>query len=102
MGVSNKTDTEKRPVFPVVSLLLGILSIFAWLIPTLGLPITLLGLIIGVQTLRGVGMPNLRRVEKGMAVAAVVLCSLGLLATIGNFAYRAYLVVTGQRFSQPR
>lgn len=102
MDKGKKTDTGKRPVFPVVSLLLGILSLVAWLIPTLGIPITVLGLIIGVQTLRGVGMPDLRREEKGMAAAAVVLCGLGLLATVGNFAYRAYLVATGQRFSQPR
>lgn len=95
-------DTGKKPVFPLVSLLLGMVSLVAWLIPTLGLPISALGLIIGVQTLRGVGMPNLQRADKGLAVAGVVLCSLGLFASVGNIAYRAYLVATGQRFSQPR
>ena len=95
-------DKGKKPVFPVVSLLLGILSLGAWLIPTIGFPISLLGLIIAVQTVRGVGMSDLRREDKALAVAGGVMCSLGLLASVGNFAYRTYLVVTGQRFSKYR
>lgn len=95
MAPGKKTDTGKRPIFPLVSLLLGILSLVAWRLPGLGLGINLLGLIMGVQTLRGVGIPDLRPEEKRLAVAGVVLCGLGLFASIGYFAYRMYLVAAG-------
>jgi hypothetical protein len=89
-----KPNAGKRPAFPLISLLLGILSLVAWRLPGLGLGINLLGLIMGVQTLRGVAMPDLRHEEKRLALAGVVLSGLGLFASVGYFAYRMYLVVT--------
>jgi hypothetical protein len=46
------------------------------------------GLVFGIKALSG---PS-----KGMAIVAVVLCSLGLIMTFGNMALGVYLAVSGQ------
>jgi len=72
----------------IASLVLGIIGMLAWCIPLFGLPITLTGLILGIKDL---GSRN-----RGMAIAGVVLCSIGLLLTLINGIYGAYLGATGQ------
>jgi len=67
---------------------LGIFGMIAWLLPIIGLPVTIIGLVFGIKALNG---PS-----KGMAIAAVVLCSLGLMLTLVNVAAGIYLAVTGQ------
>jgi hypothetical protein len=78
----------KEPGKPVASLVLGILGLLTWIIPLLGLPVSITGLVFGINALK--------RVRKGMAVAGVVLCSIGLLLGALNFAWGAYLGATGQ------
>jgi|GEM_PF-817157 hypothetical protein len=72
-----------EPGNPMGALVLGILGVIAWVIPLLGLPLTITGLIAGVN--------GLRRENRGMAVAGVVLCSLGMLLSLINLAVGAYL-----------
>jgi serine/threonine protein kinase len=72
----------------VASFILGLTGLVVWVVPVLGLPVTLIGLIFGIQGLRG------RR--KILATVGLVLSIIGLTATIANSAIGAYLGATGQ------
>jgi hypothetical protein len=80
---------RRPPGMPVASLVLGILSLVLWLLPILGLPASIAGMVFGVNALK--------RSDKGLAIAAVVLCSIGLVLSAANAAIGAYLGATGQR-----
>jgi hypothetical protein len=60
----------------------------AWLLPIVGLPVTILGLVFGIRALRSR--------SREMALSAVVLSTVGLVATIVNSAIGAYMGATGQ------
>ena len=72
----------------IASLVLGIIGLFAWCLPILGLPITIVGLVLGIKAISG---PS-----RGLATAGIVLCILGLVASIANAAIGAYMGATGQ------
>jgi hypothetical protein len=55
----------KEPGKPVVSLVLGLVGLVAWVVPIAGLPITIVGLVVGAKALK--------RARRGMAVAGTVL-----------------------------
>lgn len=69
-------------------LVLGIIGLIAWFIPLIGAPITIIGLIFSI-----IGLKSLKR---GVAIAGIVLCSIGLLATIVNASIGAYMGATGE------
>jgi hypothetical protein len=73
---------------PVAGLVLGLFGLILWIIPLLGLPVTITGLVYSLNALK--------REKKGMAVVGVILNGLGLVATILNALWGAYLGVTGQ------
>lgn len=73
----------------VASLVLGILSLVFWLIPLFGLPISIVGLVMGVLALK-------QNVARGMAIAGVIMSSIGLVLVIINAAVGAYMGATGQ------
>jgi hypothetical protein len=73
----------------IVSFVLGIASLIAWCIPICGAPISIVGIVLGV---RGLGSTS----QRAMAIVGIVLCSLGLIATLINAAVGAYLGATGQ------
>jgi len=73
------------------SLVLGIISIIAWIIPLYGLPTTIAGLVLGIK-----GLGPQRR---GTAVAGIVLSVIFLVLTLFNAAMGAYLGAIGQRLS---
>lgn len=70
------------------SLVLGLVGLLAWILPLVGFPVTIVGLVMGVK--------GLRSPAKGMATAGVILCIVGLVATVINSAIGAYLGATGQ------
>lgn len=72
----------------VAALVLGCLGLGAWCLPILGLPLTLTGLVLGVQ--------GLRSRHHGLAVAGVVLSLVGLALSVGNAILGAYLASTGR------
>ena len=78
----------KQPGKPVASLVLGIIGLVAWFIPIFGLPITITGLVFGIKACR--------RPKNGVAIAGTILCSIGLIFGVMNFAWGAYLGATGQ------
>ena len=60
----------------IASLVLGLVGIVAWIIPLIGFPVTIVGLILGI-----VG----RNCEKkGLAVAGIVLSAIFLAVTLFN------------------
>ena len=69
------------------ALVLGILSLIFWFLPIFGLPISIVGLVMG-----------LKGYKKGhkYALAAVILCVIGLCLSVANAALGVYLGVTGQ------
>lgn len=80
--------SERPPGNPVASTILGALGLIAWIIPIFGLPMGIIGLVLGINATR--------RPNKGLAIVGVVLCSITLLLSAGNAAYGAYLGATGQ------
>lgn len=88
----NETDstphTESQAGKPVESFVLGLIGVIAWLIPAVGLSVTITGLVFGIKACR--------RPKNGLAIAGVVLCSIGLVLSTMNMAWGAYLGATGQ------
>ena len=91
-GDYNSTSYHRRNRMgsAVTSLVLGILGMLAWIIPLFGLPITIVGLVLGCRSVSGDG--------RGMAIAGIVLNTIGLVLTVINGAIGAYLGATGQLF----
>lgn len=69
---------------------MGIIGLIAWFIPIIGAPITIIGLIFGIK--------GLKSLKRGVAIAGIVLSTIGLLATIVNASIGAYQGVTGQHY----
>jgi len=69
----------------IASLILGIFGLFAWFLPIIGAPVTIVGLVLGINSMKGP--------KRALAIAGVVLCIIGLLATMVNGALGAYLAV---------
>lgn len=74
----------EQKVKAFASFILGLLSIIAWLIPFLGLPVTIFGLLLG-----SAGMKSSNR---GLALTGLILCAIFLLATLASAIISAYLI----------
>jgi len=71
-------------------LVLGIIGLVAWIIPIIGAPITIIGLIFSIK--------GLKSLKRGVAIAGIVLSSIGLFATIVNASIGAYQGATEQNY----
>lgn len=76
--LQNTLKKEEKKGFSITALVLGITGFIAWLIPLLGFPITIVGIILGISGLKKGG--------KGMAIAGIILASITLLLTTANSA----------------
>jgi hypothetical protein len=72
----------------VASLVLGIFGMIFWLLPILGLPVNVVGLVLGAKSLNSA--------SRKIATVGLVLCIIGLVLTVINGAIGAYLGATGQ------
>ncbi len=72
----------------IASLVLGLCSLFLWLCPLVGMAGCIVGLVLGIK--------GHKRGEGGMAVTGIVLCAIGLFASLLNAGYGAYLGATGE------
>ena len=70
------------------SMILGLVGILAWILPIVGLPVTITGLVFGIRARNSS--------ESGKATAGMVLCSIFLFVSLVNAALGAYLRVTGR------
>ncbi|MEI6532206.1 MAG: DUF4190 domain-containing protein [Candidatus Roizmanbacteria bacterium] len=85
---SNNQGDAKLNGKATTSLVLGIIGIIAWLLPILGLPITIVGLIFGIK--------GTKSLKHGIATAGIVLSIIGLVLTIANASIGAYMGATDQ------
>lgn len=85
--VSSEGDASKNGKAKV-GIILGIIGLVAWIIPIIGLPVTVVGLVYSIK--------GMKSVKRALAITGIVLSSLGLLATIVNASFGAYLAATGQ------
>lgn len=69
-------------------LTLGIIGLFAWFIPLIGFPITIIGLIFSIKASK--------TTKKKTAIWAMTLSIIGLFLTIVNASIGAYMGATGQ------
>ncbi len=60
----------------IVAVVLGIMGLIAWFIPIIGLPLTLVGIIMGL-----LGLKSYRRKA---AITGTILSSVGFLASLVN------------------
>ena len=60
----------------VAALVLGIIGLIAWLLPILGYPVTIVGLVLGIKSVKSE--------KRGMAIAGIVMCSIGLVLSLIN------------------
>jgi len=74
----------------IASLVLGIVGLIMWLLPILGYPVTIVGLVLGIK--------GRKSIKRGVAIAGIILSSIGLFLTIVNSIVGAYLGATGQLF----
>jgi hypothetical protein len=72
----------------VLSLLFGIFSLGAWIIPLFGIPLAIAGLVFGIK-----GFAHSRTKA---ARIGIVLSIIGLVLSAANAAIGAYLGATGQ------
>ncbi|MBI5871112.1 MAG: hypothetical protein HZB44_09235 [Actinobacteria bacterium] len=61
---------------------------FAWFIPIFGAPVNIVGLVLGIK--------GRKSRNRGMAIAGVVLCIIGLVLTVFNSALGIYLASKGE------
>jgi len=69
-------STGNRPGLAIASLILGIITLFAWCLPICGAPLAIAGVITGIL--------GLSSSSRGMAIAGLILSGLGLLLSAAN------------------
>ena len=85
----NEGDSTKNGK-ATTGLVLGIIGLIAWIIPLIGAPVTIIGLVFSIK--------GLKSLKRGIAIAGIVLSSIGLFATIANASIGAYQGATGQNY----
>lgn len=83
---ATQVQAAERKGFSIASMVLGITSLILWLIPLLGFPATITGLVLGIL--------GRKRGARKMAIAGIILCVITLLLTLTNSILGAYLAVT--------
>ncbi len=89
-GVGDATKNGKA----TTGLVLGIIGMIAWIMPLIGAPVTIIGLIFSIK--------GLKSLKHGVAIAGVVLSIIGLLATAVNSSIGAYQEILNQLNQGPQ
>jgi len=69
-------DSGGRRGRPRFGLVLGIVGLITWIVPVIGFPVSITGLIFSIN--------SLSRREKGIPVAGVLTCAIGILLSIAS------------------
>lgn len=77
---------ERGRGLALAGMILGIISMVAWLLPLTGYPIAIVGLILSILGRRSV-------TRKGMALAGIILSAIALALTLCNSALGAYMAM---------
>lgn len=81
-ALTNHTTSNKAFKKARTSFILGLIGLFAWFIPVIGLPIAITGLIFGIK--------GLNRQDKKLAATGIALSLISLTAGVCNSAIGAY------------
>lgn len=87
METAEKPKSKKG----VISFILGIIGLIGWVLPIIGAPVTIVGLVLGIK--------GRNSNHKKLATAGIVLCIIGLFATVVNGAIGSYKGGTGTLFN---
>lgn len=81
----NSNIQTKPNSMAIASFVLGLCGIIAWLLPLVGYPVTILGIVFGAIS---------RKTQKnGFNMAGLILSIIFLLVTLGNSAYGVFLAL---------
>jgi DNA-directed RNA polymerase subunit RPC12/RpoP len=75
-SISDHSNENLEPKKSMASLILGIVGLLAWLIPLVGFPVTIIGLILGIRK---------------KYLPGIILNIIGLVLTLGNSIWGAIL-----------
>ncbi len=67
----------------ISSLILGILSLICWLLPLIGYPVSIIGIVMGIK--------SKNTTSQNLALAGLILSIIGLAITVANSAIGAYM-----------
>lgn len=81
-------NTSNYHYLAIASLAIGVINLCAWLLPICGIPLSIVGLVLGVLARNSS--------QRNLALIGIALCCLGLFLGLGNALYGAYLGATGQ------
>lgn len=77
--------------YAAVSLMTGVVSLCAWLVPFCGGPLSIAAVVLGYLAMKD---PS----RKTLAIAGMAMGVIGIIATCINAAVGAYMGATGQTF----
>ncbi len=84
-------SSGNEKIMAVASLVLGIINLCSWFFPICGIPLAIVGIVLGVL---GMKDPS----QKTLAMIGIALSVLGLLAACINAAAGAYMAISGNGF----
>ena len=76
-GGQIELQADKADKFALTGMILGLVSIIAWIIPLFGYPIAICGIVFSAKGLKST-------TGKGKAIAGLILSIIFLLLTLGN------------------
>lgn len=77
-SLNNKNSTDKKSTLGLIGFILGLVSIIAWYIPLIGVPVTICGIIFS-----GLGLKSNNR---GKSIAGLTLSIIFLVVSLINSA----------------
>jgi len=80
-------SSGNEKIMAIASLVLGVINLCAWFLPICGIPLAIVGIVLGFL---GMKDPS----QKTLAIIGMALCGFGLLLACGNAAYGAYIGYT--------
>ena len=86
------TSGGNERIMAIASLVIGVINLCAWFLPICGIPLSIIGLVLGF-----LGMKD--QSQKNLAIIGMVLCGIGLLLGCGN-SLLGILMNTTNIFSQ--
>lgn len=84
-----KNQEEKTSKKAIIGLVLGVISILVWVIPLVGAPVAITGLVLNAMAIKSI--------SRKIAIIGTALCSIGLIATIANLSLTFYMSTSGPR-----
>ena len=85
---SRGTEGGAKDTLAIIALVIGCINLLSWCLPICGFPLSIGGIVCGVL---GIGSPT----KRTLAIIGLILCVLGLIASIANAVIGAMMVMEG-------